>query len=60
MACPYNNSVRDFFTGTLATCSGNPFNDETLCGQCERDLNSDPDPLNTLGVNDVTTSFVLR
>jgi hypothetical protein len=52
MTCPYNNSVRDFFTGTLVPCSGNPFDDETLCGECVTACDSDPDPLNTVGAND--------
>ncbi len=51
MSCPYNNSVRDYFSGQLAPCTGNPFSDEELCGQCIRDLDPVLDPLNTLGVN---------
>jgi hypothetical protein len=50
MTCLYGNSVRDE-RGTLVPCSGNPFSDEVLCGQCERDLDPDPDPLNTVGGN---------
>lgn len=53
MTCPYNNSVTNEQFRKVP-CPGNPFGDDVLCGQCERDLDgdSDPDPLNTRGVND--------